>query len=262
MRGYLSIQGRDIYCNLAEVAAAEQPAWCALVLQPFGEEKRCALRTVVRICKKLADAGIPAMTFDFSGTGDSSGDHAQARLSHWQAEAMETSREVKSLTGASKLHLVALRSAALATISIPCEKLTLAEPLFTGRDFLHELERRELIKAIHGGASSDQSQKEYAGFPYSDQMLRELGDAEVDPDFPNVRGPTQIIHVTGGKTCPPSWQPYLKNAASLLLRDRPFWGLTDYFESLLPDFIASQNTEPAREMPSDAEKAAAPSPRK
>ena len=235
-RGYINIHGRSIYTALVLPNSDIACEWCALVLQPFGEEKRCSLRTVHRICQRLADHGIPAMTFDYSGTGDSGGRHEDVLLSHWQEEATAAVHELKQLTSATKLHLIALRSGALALGSLPCDKLTLAEPVFTGKEFLRDMERRQLIKSFSG--PQDTSQREFAGFLYSEAMLQELSRAEVNPAFSSVTDETRIIHLTGGQTYPPSWKPYLPNATATILRDRPFWGLTDYFESKLPDCFA------------------------
>ncbi len=173
------------------------------------------------------------MTFDYSGTGDSAGRHEDAKLSHWQQEAAEAAQEVLRLSTATKLHIIALRSGALAMGDLTCDKLTLAEPVFSGKDYLRDLERRQLIKNFSGAQTA--SQREFAGFVYSEAMLQELAAAEVNPAFST--DDVRIIHLTGGQSYPPSWEPYLQHATPSILRDRPFWGLTDYFESQLPSVI-------------------------
>ena len=57
-----------------------------LIIHPFGEEKKCAHRTLVETARALARHGIGVMRFDLSGCGDSEGDFRDARFANWTAD--------------------------------------------------------------------------------------------------------------------------------------------------------------------------------
>jgi len=54
-----------------------------VLVEPFGEEKKCAYRMLVRLARVLAGHGVATLRFDLPGTGDSPGDHGEMDFVAW-----------------------------------------------------------------------------------------------------------------------------------------------------------------------------------
>jgi len=179
-RGYLTVGNRPVFCTLFQ--PEQLPAqWGLVIAEPFGEEKRCASRMLVRLARNLARHQVATLKFDFSGTGDSSGDSAQAQWLHWQRELAEALLFLKQESQAPKMALLGARAGALLAAQCaaehPVQALLLAEPVLSGQEILDELEKRQKIKdAILGGTSAPSVSELWA-----------LGQMRILPGFRSMR---------------------------------------------------------------------------
>jgi pimeloyl-ACP methyl ester carboxylesterase len=113
---------------------------------PFGQESLRAHRSLRELAVRLADAGFPALRFDYRGSGDSAGEPEEARLEGWAEDVAAAVAEMRESTGQRRVALVGLRlggsMAALgARLVGGAESLVLWEPVVDGAAYLAELRR-------------------------------------------------------------------------------------------------------------------------
>ncbi|HTU66752.1 MAG TPA: alpha/beta hydrolase [Steroidobacteraceae bacterium] len=138
---------------------ASPGATLGLVLcNPFGFESICAHRTLRHIADEAAAAGIPALRFDYDGSGDSAGsDSDPDRLGAWLRSVHGAADELKRVTGCTRIALLGVRlGATLATLAA-AERDDVAgvialAPVVSARTYLREL--RAMQSASVGTASS------------------------------------------------------------------------------------------------------------
>jgi pimeloyl-ACP methyl ester carboxylesterase len=116
-----------------------------LLCQPWGLEYQCAHRTIRLLATRLARRGWHALRFDYTGTGDSSGDTTEADLGTWHEDVTRAAEELHAIGGSGPLGLVGLRLggtlAAQAAGGIDgLESLVLWDPIVRGQEWLHELD--------------------------------------------------------------------------------------------------------------------------
>ena len=251
--GFFSVNNRQLYATLYTPDNGV-PNTALVLCEPFAEEKRCAFRMLVRLAVALADQGVAVLRFDVSGTGDSSGIHAEALWENWQEETVAACDFALNATGAQQLALAGFRSGALlaahAATKTNCAKLCLVEPILLGATLIKELTMRQGIQAMMNAktAQADSSSSErtlpegyqdFGGFVVSPAMLEGLSKADllaICKEFVQKTS-IQLIRVSGGKNFPPNWKPLVeiaqasRNGLALIVADKPFWGQVDYFES-------------------------------
>jgi exosortase A-associated hydrolase 2 len=249
-RGYLKVGERSLYCSLflPEQGTAH---WSLLVAEPFGEEKRCAARMLVRLARKLCQQRVATLKFDFSGSGDSAGDSSQAQWSHWLQELEAAAQLLRGESKAPKMALLGARAGALLAAQCaatnPVQALLLAEPLLSGQEILDELEKRQRIKdAIQGTSTPAASQlwaagqnADFAGFQVNAQFAAQLQQANLLESLQKCSPACRmlLLRVSGTRKFPPAWQALLEllerhpGSQAMLIKDKPFWGQLEYYES-------------------------------
>ena len=71
--GYFASQGADLFRWLHVAHGAPPADAVAVICPPVASEYTRSHRTLRHLCDRLAAAGIPALRFDYHGTGDSPG---------------------------------------------------------------------------------------------------------------------------------------------------------------------------------------------
>lgn len=249
--GYVRVAGEALYASVFQPAVPNGVA--VVIFDPFGEEKKCAYRLLVRLARAGAAAGFAVWRFDHSGCGQSSGNHAQAGWRQWQAEAEAVSRMAAGSPGTQRWVALGVRLGALAAVHAARQAgaaaVVLIEPILSGEDSLRDLERRQMIKQIvtAGDRSGDGAAAAWerghavdlGGFEIGPELaipLRAETLAEHLGDLP-PEVPLQVLRVSGAKGLPPAWAPLAERAAAVapgaaqVVRDKPFWGQLEYYES-------------------------------
>jgi alpha-beta hydrolase superfamily lysophospholipase len=131
--------------------AAEQTADVGLVIcKPFGYESICAHRSVRAFAEAAAALGVPALRFDYVGTGDSEDvGPATDQLVTWTRDVLAAVSELQRCTGVERVCLLGFRlGALLATLAAAqCETVTalvVIAPVISGRRYLRELRMIQL----------------------------------------------------------------------------------------------------------------------
>ena len=154
----------------------------AVICNPVGHEYVHSHRSVRHLADQFAEAGIPALRFDYDGTGDSPGtDLDPDRLSRWLDDIDVAIAAARSLSGRSKVCLVGLRLgtllAALVTERSPVDYLVLWSPCVSGRRYVREMQALALVMESGGGDAPDVL--ESAGFSMSLQTQQQLKEIDV-----------------------------------------------------------------------------------
>ncbi|WP_322042746.1 alpha/beta fold hydrolase [Paraburkholderia sp. J67] len=116
-----------------------------VLCNPFGYDALCTHRGWRKLAERLAAAGMPALRFDYPGTGDSDGNEDDpGRIVAWIDSIVAAVRYLRGSTGVARVSLVGLRLggtlAALAAQRLgDIDGLVLLAPPIAGRGYIREL---------------------------------------------------------------------------------------------------------------------------
>ena len=232
--GYFEVDGRAIHAGLYK--PREKPRLAVLFCEPFGEEKRCSYRMMVRLARALAEQECAVLRFDLSGTGDSAGSHAEATWAHWQEEAAAAQSLVGEAGEGAPSCVCGFRAGALLAANLHgVTRLVLCEPIWSGEELVADWERRQKIKEAMGQGAPEgttpEGLRDFGGLLVSDALAGQLRQVRIAPESLPDGGRTLLLRVTGAKSFPPAWQAYCARCDARLIADKPFWGQVEYFES-------------------------------
>lgn len=249
--GYLSVGCRRLYGTMFRPAA---PRPLAVVLyDAFGEEKKSALRVMVRLARVCAEHGFATFRFDLSGTGESAGAHVAATWSDWQEDAVAAAAFARAQTPAASWVAVGVRLGAFQALHAASQggarAVALVEPVLTGEECLRDLDRRQRIKQVVAGAGTGDEDSaarwargeavDFGGFEIGAPLATALRPESLVARLGSLHPacPLQVVRVSGSKAFPPAWKPLTERAEARppgradVVRDKPFWGQLEYYES-------------------------------
>jgi pimeloyl-ACP methyl ester carboxylesterase len=180
----------------ARGAAATAPA--AVLCYPSGEEYVHAHRTMRRLAIKLGAAGIHALRFDYFGTGDSSGETAEADFKGWVADVEMAIDELRDMTGATKVVLIGLRLGATlaATVAVKrpreTDALVLWDPVVSGEEYLETIYRSAMSDATVKSNDPGEA-RQIGGSDLTPTMATELSTLNLPAMIPALPARTLII---------------------------------------------------------------------
>jgi alpha-beta hydrolase superfamily lysophospholipase len=151
----------------------------AVICAPVGHEFVHSYRSLVKLSDELAARGIPALRFDYHGTGDAPGSELDpGRLERWEEDIRAAAGFAKEATGRARVCLIGLRlGAALAAQSAAraeIDLLVLWEPIVSGNSYYREAKAVALTSAPVAGKSGPEGSLEAAGFIYTAETCEEL----------------------------------------------------------------------------------------
>jgi alpha-beta hydrolase superfamily lysophospholipase len=144
---------------------AEQACDTGLVIcKPFGYEALCGHRGMRAFAEMAAAMGMPALRFDYLGSGDSANiDPNSDQIEAWCRDILAAVDELRVRTGVTRVCLLGFRlGALLATLaaarSEAVEGLILVAPVVSGSRYLKEMRTTRLAALLGtGSAGSDGS---------------------------------------------------------------------------------------------------------
>jgi alpha-beta hydrolase superfamily lysophospholipase len=171
------------------VPPAEQAADVGLVIcKPFGAEAICGHRSLRAFAEMAAAAGVPALRFDYLGTGDSADIDPDAdQIEAWCRDVLAAVDELRRRTGVTRVCLLGLRlGALLATLAAArsdcVDGLILVAPVISGPRYLREL-RITRLAALLGAAGDAAAQRtgsmEVSGHSVSGATLSALSRVDL-----------------------------------------------------------------------------------
>jgi alpha-beta hydrolase superfamily lysophospholipase len=168
-----------------------------VICKPFGYEATCSHRSVRAFAEAAADLGVPALRFDYLGTGDSEDIEPQAdQLEVWSRDVLAAIGELQRSTGVARVCLLGIRlGALLATLaSQQCravDSVILIGPIVSGPRYLRELRTTRLAAGLNanpmapsGSASADlraanSASLDVSGFPMSAATVAALSQIDL-----------------------------------------------------------------------------------
>ena len=133
----------------------EPMASIGLVLcNPFGHEAICSHRAVRALAEKASALGVPALRFDYLGTGDSAEIDPQAdQIDVWSGDVLTAVAELQRRTGVERVYLLGFRLGGLlaALAARRCKAvdgLILIAPIVSGRRYVRELRTTRLASLL------------------------------------------------------------------------------------------------------------------
>ena len=177
---YLQSQGHPLLAWLH--TGVDQPCvdHGVIICSPIGYEQLHAHRSLRHLADELASQHIPALRFDWHGTGDSAGiDEDLNRCATWQANLRDAVEWMRHELGCRQVSIVGLRLgatlAALATEEVEVANLVMWAPVINGRAFVRELTAIELTAEFRAPAGETTSGDiEAGGFVLSKLAAAEL----------------------------------------------------------------------------------------
>jgi alpha/beta superfamily hydrolase len=240
--GYFQSGSAWLY-GACHLPAGSVPSAGVLLCPPFGEERKSTLRPLVGLAGALASAGLAVCRFDYSGTGDSSGDPSAATWAGWADDAAAAlGHGVKSLgIPAERWSLLAVRHGAIAAVEVarrqPVRRLVLIEPVLSGVTAWRDLELRRQIQSALGVQAGEDAAGviDLGGHPVNAVWRSGLQGFLLTEALAAVACPAEVLHVSGARTLTGDWsaletvvKPH--GGRVRLLAERPFWGLGDAAE--------------------------------
>jgi pimeloyl-ACP methyl ester carboxylesterase len=158
-----------------------------LLAYPGAQEYNNAHWAFRKLTGMLAREGFHVLRFDWSSTGDSSGESHEGRPDAWIADIGAAAKELRDLSGAPTIDVIGMRLgaaiAALASVegdtNVRAQKLLLWDPVVRGATYVKELEdlnARENFQLLHRTASPD----ELVGFPFPQAMRKSILEIAID----------------------------------------------------------------------------------
>jgi len=178
-----------------------------LLCNPFGEEAARVHRAYRVLAGKLQDEGYATLRFDYSGTGDSSGDAIDCTVDRWVDDIEAAIGELRRQSGSSQVVLVGLRfGATLAALCAQREHLGIAhlvlwDPVVRGDFYLQELaamhsaylnEELGPRAKVPSGRNGKNVPTEALGTPISAALAAQMAAIDIALTVPRTRHTTVV----------------------------------------------------------------------
>jgi len=211
-----------------------------VLCKPFGYEAICSHRGIRGFAESLAAAGLPALRFDYVGTGDSAEIDPKAdQIQAWARDVAAATAELRRRTGVARVCLLGVRLGAmlalLAAEECAVSGLVLISPILSGHRYLRQLRTTRMAAAAmadNGAAADDKAgSMEVSGFTLSSATITSLGKLDFT-SLPPPQVPDMLVIDGAGMRVANRW------AESLSART----GRTEYLA--LPGLIEMAMTAP------------------
>ncbi len=164
-----------------------------VICKPFGYEAICAHRGIRAFAEALAAAGMPALRFDYLGTGDSAEISADAdQIQIWTRDVLAAADELRARTGIQQVCLLGFRLGALLATLAASERKTFSaliviSQIISGRRYLRELRTTRMAASLgldHSAPPLDKQTAnaggmEVSGFSFSAATLATLATVDL-----------------------------------------------------------------------------------
>jgi len=145
-----------------------------LLCNPFGQEAIRAHRIYALLAGKLSRLGMHVLRFDYTGTGDSSGEVEDGSQAQWIEDIVEAHDELAAAAEVNRITWVGLRyGATLAVLAAeklarPVADVVLWDPVVSGAAYVAELREMHddfMREDLVGWAPAADTGEETLGFP-------------------------------------------------------------------------------------------------
>jgi pimeloyl-ACP methyl ester carboxylesterase len=244
-----------------------------VLCNPFGIELLSSRRAYRQLADKFAHAGLPALRFDYDGTGDSAGtDGDPNRVDAWLASIGSAIDELRRVSGVRRVVLFGVRLGALLArayaAKVRVDGLILVACPATGKAHLREMKSLESLRKGRGEDETRPDGEQLSGFFLSHETAAALGaldlarlplsgpcDALVaSSDDPSTREERIVSGLSGGEASvtrskTPGYtdmmrdDPYKSVVPDALWREVVNWVLVRSTSTVAPNPPSSMRTE-------------------
>lgn len=163
-----------------------------IICPPLAVEYMNSYRSLRYVADYFALAGIPALRFDYHGTGDSSGiEEDDNRLKSWLWSIEQAQQQLQTLTNCNKSGLFGFRIgatlAALSTQTQPSEFLVCWAALNNGKKYIREIKLIQKTGNIQ--SHTDDTLLQAGGMGYWEQTAKDISEinlAKITPKAKNI----------------------------------------------------------------------------
>jgi predicted alpha/beta hydrolase len=157
-----------------------------VLCNPFGYEESCAHHALRQLAAEAASAGIPALRFDYDGTGDSAGDDFEpGRVDAWVGSIRQAAATLRARSGVRHVCYVGVRLgatlAAVAAADRSAVGLLAIAPVVRTRGYLRELKALQATSNRSEPNDPDAGGIESAGFVLTSETCARLGQLDLSP---------------------------------------------------------------------------------
>jgi alpha-beta hydrolase superfamily lysophospholipase len=189
---YFDSGGDKLFGWLHEPIGGQTANVGLVICKPFGYEVMCSHMSLRAFADSAAEIGVPALRFDYCGTGDSADIEPEAdQLQVWTKDVLAAIAELQRRTGIERVCLFGLRLGALLAVlaasqSKSVSSLVLIAPVISGRRYLRELRMTQLAAQLGRdpvdstenttgeGKSAATASSEFSGYTLSAATLAAL----------------------------------------------------------------------------------------
>jgi amino acid adenylation domain-containing protein len=155
--------GRTLFGIYHAPNDAKPRPFSVLMCQPGPQEYQLAHRAFMALSEVLSQRGFHVLRFDWSGTGDSSGNAEDFSLDDWQHDVSRAAQELRDISGIDSMAAIGMRLGATllaleSARSLAFTKMVLWDPVVRGKTYMRELESiqiRNLALRHERGAPRD-----------------------------------------------------------------------------------------------------------
>jgi alpha-beta hydrolase superfamily lysophospholipase len=218
--------------------SAPAPARLGLVIcNPFGYEAICTHRVLRHFAQAAAAAGIPALRFDYDGTGDSAGhDREPHRLEAWVASVGAAADALRAHADVDRVVLLGLRLGALlaalaAARRDDVEGLVAIAPVLAGKAHVRELRALQMTataRPVPAGVVDDEGVQAALGFALTAETKAALGGIDLLRE-PRPPAPAVLLLERDDLPADETWPRHLASLGVAVERRR----LPGYVEMML-----------------------------
>jgi dienelactone hydrolase len=155
---YFDASASRLFGWLHRPPAHKQSDLGLVLCNPFGYEAICAHRGVRTFAEAAAAIGVPAIRFDYAGTGDSSDiDSDIDQIERWTADIVAAAAALRQRTGVKRVCLLGYRLGALLAAQAASESvdgLILIAPVINGKRYVRDLRVTQLAAALRADANA------------------------------------------------------------------------------------------------------------
>lgn len=242
--GYFGPEDRSLFGWLHRVPADAPARFGVVLCNPFGFEAVSAHRSMRHVAAALQARGIPALRFDYDGSGDSAGsEHDPDRVASWLRSIDHAADFLRRSAGVQDLCLWGVRlGGLLAAIAAQRRRdvfaLVAVAPVISGRRMLREM------RALAGASAPAGDLEEAAGSFTSSQTRDDLG--KLDLGGAPSPAPHVLLLQRDDLPIPDAWLQTLR-ANDVDAREQTFSGyaemMLDAHEAVVPQALSTATVD-------------------
>lgn len=180
---FFGTAGRPLSGWYHATAQHARPRIGVVICAPYGYEMMCTYRACRHLAEGFAASGVPALRFDYDGTGDSAGsDDDPDRVTAWVDSIGLAVDELEACSGVTDIVLFGLRFGALLAAEYarrrPVTGLVLMAPIASGRAFVRELRALAVMNSDSPIATGER-EHDLLGYHLSAETRAELASIDL-----------------------------------------------------------------------------------